>query len=336
MTGQYFRGDKATFYVTFLSADGSDSPTVINPKITIKHYDSDTSSTVTDINLADMSQIDSTNQYYYEYNVPSDAYFGTYIVIYNATVDGSALETSEEFQIVSTGMPGATGGTPPSGTRIAQIKAKYGLGYSDSVVSYALLLARKFMTDNIFENVEQIINQKATTFKLCNYVMDSNFDYTVDEDDIDVIEYMDNEPYTINDLNSNISSVTLNHPAGFSLLTMDGEYPSSGDYKLKISYLRGSNSYDKNEDNILRVEELLTIYYIFGTVEISALQRGLPNRSINDVTIQFDQRGIADYRKSLMTEINNLKAALIPFEACEYNYNSNSPIFRSVLINKGY
>lgn len=338
MVQQYFREGTASFFITFLKADGSDDPTVTNPTITIKHYDTVNNVMVTDIDATAMTQIDTTNQYRYEYIIPVDADFGTYLVTYNANVDGSDLETAENFQVISCDVPYATGGYVPSGTRIAQIKAKYGLGYTDLQMTYAIQSARTYMTNKAWEEVVQIINSKNTVFKMCNYVQDSNFDYVVNSSDIKVEEYMDKEPYTINDLTTNISSVTLNHPAGFSLITMDDEYPSDG-FKLRISYLRGDKSFDDKKNDIMLMEELLTIYYLFEIVEINSLQRGLPDRTINDVTIRFDQAGIDTYRKFLKSQINGLMFNLKPMETCQYNSlggGSTSPMLRSVRINKGY
>jgi len=97
MTKQYKRGDKAVFYVTFLDEEGGDSPTVTDPKITITHYNGST--IVTDISLQDLIQIGTTNQYYYEWSISAGADYGTYLVTYNANIDGYDIEGDESFQI---------------------------------------------------------------------------------------------------------------------------------------------------------------------------------------------------------------------------------------------
>ena len=98
MAQKYFRGNRATFYVTFLSADGGDNPTIINPKITIKHWDG--VQIDTDVSSQDLIQIGSSNQYYFEWNIPSNADIADYLVTYNANVDGYDLEGDDTFQVV--------------------------------------------------------------------------------------------------------------------------------------------------------------------------------------------------------------------------------------------
>lgn len=220
-------------------------------------------------------------------------------------------------------------------TRLLDIKKKYGLNYKDEVIQNALNLARKYMSKNVYEEVKQNIFNRSDTFKLCNHIVDSSNNYEVEVSDIKVIEYMTKEPYIVNDLSDNIVDVIFNHPMGYTILKMDSEYPSTNDFKLQISYLRAGDSYENLLPYIQRIEELLTIYFIFDTVEINALQRGLTNRSINDVRIEFDQKGIEDYKKYLMQQINILKAAIIPFDGCEFNSNPHG-VMKSVLISKRY
>ena len=97
MTKRYKQGEDALFYVIFLSEDGGSTPIVINPIITIKHYESGT--LITDVSEASLIQEGTSNKYYYQWSIPSGAFIGTYSVIYNAEIDGVDVEFDEEFQI---------------------------------------------------------------------------------------------------------------------------------------------------------------------------------------------------------------------------------------------
>jgi len=107
MTKQYYRDSKAVFYVTFLSEDGSDTPVVTNPTIKIQHIDKD-GLLVVDISSASLVQVGTSNQYYYQWDVPQTADIATYHAIYNANIDSNDVEDDEEFQIQND--PGDAGG----------------------------------------------------------------------------------------------------------------------------------------------------------------------------------------------------------------------------------
>ena len=99
MTKQYKRGDKAIFYALFLDENNENNVIVNNPKINIYHYKN--GNKIDDIINADLIQIDSTNEYYYEYNIITGADYGTYNIIYSAEVNGKHIEAQEEFQVQS-------------------------------------------------------------------------------------------------------------------------------------------------------------------------------------------------------------------------------------------
>lgn len=208
--------------------------------------------------------------------------------------------------------------------RINQIKDKYGLEYDELAMKSAFNWAHKQMLNNAFVDMEEDYKSAKDEFKIDNFVMDKNFDGVIDKNDIEIKEFMTKTPYTVNDLSSNILSVIFDHPSGKTIISMDAEYPSDGAFTVRINYKRADESYSDAIENIRRVEELYTLYHIFDKLEPYKLQRGLPSRSINGVTIDFDQDGIDRYKKKLFSEILNEIMKFRPIAS------------RNVLVGKGY
>ena len=208
--------------------------------------------------------------------------------------------------------------------RINQIKTKYGLEYDEYSMLAAISWSHKQMKNNAFIAEEKDFKSKKDEFIIENYVMDNNFDNIVNKDDIDIIEFMSKTPYTVKDLKANISNIIFNHPSGNTIIQMDNKYPSGDGYAVRISYHRAVESHEKAIENIKRVEELYVIYHLFDILEPYKLQKGLPSRTINGVSIDFDRDGVDLFKKKLFMEINNEIMKFRPFKA------------RSVLMNKGY
>jgi len=208
-------------------------------------------------------------------------------------------------------------------SRISQIKLKYGLDYDYYVMKEALNDARKKVLNYALINEENIYSSKDTEFKLENYTMDSTFSYDLDNSDISVIQYQTESPYNEEDLSSEISSIKFNHPSGYTIVTLNNEYPEDT-YKLKISYYRGAKTYSDIIENIRLLEEYYTIYYLFSNLPIYKLQRGLSSRTINGITVDFDQQGVKDVLEQLQRMINREIIQVKPFKS------------QSVLISKEY
>lgn len=102
----YERGQEHTLYANFLTLEGKEASTVVDPKITIRHIDSG-NNVVTDVNEAAMTFAVET-MYYYKWNIPVDADLVEYTVEYEATVDGEYAEANETIRVIdsSTGTPG--------------------------------------------------------------------------------------------------------------------------------------------------------------------------------------------------------------------------------------
>lgn len=189
--------------------------------------------------------------------------------------------------------------------RINQIQNKYGLKYDYYTMREALNYAQSQLLNIGYEYVDEFIHtlDSNNCFKIDNYVMDKNFDEVVDSDDLYVFEYTSESPYTVTDLSSNISSVTFNHPGGFTVVEMDDSYPSASSYKLRVQYYRGLQTFSYLNNDIRYLEELLTVYHLFDILPIYKLQHGITKRDINGTKVEFNQRGIDDFKEKLRQQI---------------------------------
>jgi hypothetical protein len=95
---KYQRNKTATLYVNFLTLEGKEPSSVVDPKITIRHIDSG-GSLVTDVNEALLTHAIET-LYFYKWSIPSDADLGEYTIEYEATVDGEYAEANETAEVI--------------------------------------------------------------------------------------------------------------------------------------------------------------------------------------------------------------------------------------------
>lgn len=219
--------------------------------------------------------------------------------------------------------------------RIKQIKQTYGLNYDNYIMNQALTYARKEVNNMAFETVKTDINQTSTTIKVCSDIMDSNYDGSVNENDITLYQYMKKEPYTVEDLNAHIESLTLNNPYQ-AFITLDAEYPEE-DYTLRIEYKRGSDSQDNLQEYINKLEEWYVIKYLFENLDVYKLQHGMTNKDLNGVSITYDQQGITEFQKKIQNQISYYALKTKPFNRCQYNNaGSGGGILKSIQIPKTY
>ena len=190
--------------------------------------------------------------------------------------------------------------------RVSQIKQKYGFSFDNYTLNDALNYARSQLLNIGYQYIEKTISGTDTNdcFLIENYVMDKDFSGVVDVDDLVLFEYMNESPYTINDLTANISSVTFNHPKGYTIVEMDGTYPSSSSYKMEIQYYKGLQTYSYLFNDIKFLEELLMIYHLFDVLPIYKLQHGIKKREINGIKVEFNDEAIYTLKKDLRTKIN--------------------------------
>jgi hypothetical protein len=97
MAQTFKRGNIEDFYCSFLTLENKEPTTIVDPKITIRHVD-DSFTLVTDINEAPMTLL-AENTYYFRWNIPVDAYIGTYNVECEAIIDGEYTERNETILV---------------------------------------------------------------------------------------------------------------------------------------------------------------------------------------------------------------------------------------------
>ena len=97
MADSFKRGNIETFYCSFLTLENKEPGTIVNPIITIRHVD-DSFVTITDINEAALTLL-AENTYFFRWNIPVDAFIGTYNVECEAIVDGEIAEKNETIAV---------------------------------------------------------------------------------------------------------------------------------------------------------------------------------------------------------------------------------------------
>jgi hypothetical protein len=224
-----------------------------------------------------------------------------------------------------------------SSNNIAEIKKKYNIDFKDYIMQNAIDNSNYYINLYLYSECDIEYSTKRETLDVANYVADSNFDGTIDVDDIQLIQYMTVEPFTVTDLHTKISSIKLNLPTGRSYIYLDDEYPSTDSTKLKLTYHRACFDPAKHANDFERVEQYLMFIYLFTNLTIGQLQRGILTRDINGVNVTFEIEAIKDLVKSLKTDLNMILFRLNGGPCSNISCNGkDSRNFRSILINKGY
>ena len=212
-------------------------------------------------------------------------------------------------------------------TRIQEIRDIYGLEFDNYNIQQGLNYAHTEMLKYAYEKQVLNIHTNSKILKIPNYVADANFDNIVDVDDIDILQYQKNTPYTVTSLNVNVSSSVFDHPNGNTLITMDNNYPSDG-YTLQLTYYKVIDTFANLKPNINYIEELYVIIYLFKNLPVYKLQRGLKSRTINDVNIDFDQEGVSaavkQFNNQLYNEIGKIKPIKITNVLIPKGYNRSN------------
>lgn len=216
---------------------------------------------------------------------------------------------------------------------VDKVKRKYGLNYSYNVLRDAVNYAQdRLLQDTLLrEEVDYAHTDANNNIEIPNYVCDSNHDGVVDEDDIIVKEYQNNSPYSINDLSSNIVSVTFDHPNGKTIIHMDDKYPTNG-YTMFVEYYRISKKYSDALSVLDRIRDYYIFIYLFENLSVYKLQQGLSSKSINGVNIDFDKQSVDDMLNSFYRKIRFEKVNISPLEKSDDSGNG----FYNIRIRKGY
>ena len=218
--------------------------------------------------------------------------------------------------------------------RIEQVKQKYGLSYNYYILKEALSFAQKEVNKTAFENVIQDTRHKNTEIEICHNVMDTNFDGVIDANDINIFQYLTQSPYTVEDLNGNISSITLDNPYK-AFVTMDTEYPDDN-YVLRVEYKRGNKEHTEIAEYIDKLEEWYIIKYLFENLDVYKLQHGMTSKNINGIDVTFDTQGITDFQKKIQQHISYYIMKTLPYAKCRFNNKGSGGLLKSVLVSKSY
>lgn len=97
MAHSFKRGNIETFYCSFLTLENKEPTIIVDPKLTIRHVD-DAFNLFTDINEASMTLL-AENTFFFRWNIPVDAFVGTYNVECEAIVDGEPVESNETISV---------------------------------------------------------------------------------------------------------------------------------------------------------------------------------------------------------------------------------------------
>jgi len=124
------RDSTGTLYATFVDING-DAYVPSDAKIRIIHIAG--GSEIEDVPLTAMTQINTTNQFYFNWDIADDAYLGEYLITYTATIDTYPSTNTETVQVMIDQNP-----TPAPGTYYAttlQITRYAGIGVEVQVES---------------------------------------------------------------------------------------------------------------------------------------------------------------------------------------------------------
>jgi len=188
--------------------------------------------------------------------------------------------------------------------RIAAIKKKYGLVFDNDMMTSAFTNAKKSTTEFLFNKNDRKYFTDNTLIEIENYVADNlNYGF-VCKDNIRVYEYTVTPPYTLTELNDNISSIVFDYPNGNTIITMDSDYPSSS-CDMKVEYYKIAEKFSEVYDKIKYVQELQTYLYLLDHTEINKLQLGFTTKEINGISFTFDKDSIDDLKIKVRQWIDN-------------------------------
>lgn len=96
------QGTTTNLFATFQDVEGVETAAT-TPTVTVIHVDA-AGDTITDVNAAAMTLISgTTGQYFYAWDVASDAYEGSYLVTYSGTVTGKVVTATESITVLDSG-----------------------------------------------------------------------------------------------------------------------------------------------------------------------------------------------------------------------------------------
>jgi len=219
-------------------------------------------------------------------------------------------------------------------SRIEQIKKKFGLNFEMYILEDNYRIARNSVKNNVLEKVKYDVKSKLSEIPCDTTVIDLNDDNVIDESDFNVYQYLTASPYTVEDLNSHITSISVDSPIK-GIITLDATFPDDG-YILRVEYYNGRRTQSASKELIERVEEKYLLLLLFENLEPYKLQHGMSTKDINGLNVTFDQVAIENMRKSLKNQIVGLKLKLAPLEKSAYNNAGTGGLAQSITLSKLY
>lgn len=220
-------------------------------------------------------------------------------------------------------------------TRISEIKTKYGLAFTNKILSDALRFANNQMLRNVCVNDKgdniRTIENNVIRFK--NYPYHKDLTVTTTVDNFEVYERDLSFPFTKHDLKPNVVN-TLFPGNGYGYLVFDGQYPSTG-REFVVQYYQTLG--DLRDEEVLfdykTLQEYYVLLYLFRNMSVHQLQRGITDNSVNGVSIRFDKSSVDDFVKQLRSWIQELILRYYPLSS---TFSGESTLFHSVSISKRY
>lgn len=189
--------------------------------------------------------------------------------------------------------------------RIKEIKQKYKLVFDTATMTKAFNNAKRRTVDFLYTDgvsTDYFTNNKIV--KIDNYVADNlNYGF-VCKDNIRVYEYSKQAPYTVTELNNNITDILFDYPTGKTIITLDDDYPSDG-CSMKVDYKKSILSFSEIYDKVKYIQELYTYLYLLDHTEINKLQLGFTTKDINGISFTFDKSSIDDLKIKIRQWIDN-------------------------------
>lgn len=219
-----------------------------------------------------------------------------------------------------------------------EIKGLYGLGFTNDILDKALEYANDNLKRNATYNEKgnNIVTDGNNVITVKEYVFHKDLTTTPTNTNFRIYEQGTEYPFTITERNANINQVVY-ADNGNVYIEMDGSYPAAGN-NLKIQYYHtGKDMSDSSNLNIYKnLQEYFFLLYLFRNLQPHQLQRGITNKSINGVNINFDKQSIDEFIKNLRIWIKEYSFNLLPSEKTFDDGFGSKSGFYSIGISKKY
>lgn len=270
------RGTTQTLWANFLSGTGEEPVTIVNPKITIRHYNPITDVVDTDINEAAMTLATET-LYYYRWAISATAQEGVYTIEYEATVDGIDIESTQDVYVSTTtdlGGPGTAYTTPALVANLLGVEASE---IDDDWIYWATAFIDTYTCQSWSEHTTtekfDIDNGHTSAIKLEKYPI-IGVDYVKDDGTtLDIADYL---------IYEDIGMIKLPDDTYLSMKLFSRRFFTQGRQKLEIKYTWGATTVPYE---IQLCASLLAAK--FGKIAIGPTASDVTQKTIGDTSIRY-------------------------------------------------